>query len=112
MPTGGLLFSDYFLRSGVEDLPEWQAQSAPALEEFRNRLTAILDGAADASSMNESETERFVLEPVLEILGWTARLRAIQSGRLNSRRCSINRLIQTDLSSLLHWRKRAISRLH
>ena len=74
MPTGGLLFSDYFLRSGVEDLPEWQAQTPTELDQAREVLTKIMDSAASAASMNESDTERLVIEPLLDLLGWTHRL--------------------------------------
>lgn len=74
MPTGGLLFSDYFLRSGVEELPEWSGQSAEALRATLNALTEIIDRASAAASMNESETERLVIEPLLDLLGWTDRL--------------------------------------
>jgi hypothetical protein len=74
VPSGGLLFSDYFLRSGVEDLAEWQAQSLEALKAAREAIRTIMDEAKSAAGMNESETERFVIDPLLDLLGWTNRL--------------------------------------
>ncbi|MGI8705433.1 MAG: hypothetical protein ACR2JJ_06525 [Sphingomicrobium sp.] len=74
MPTGGLLFSDYFLKSGVEDLPEWADQAAGDLAAARETIEQIISSAADAASMNESETERLVVEPLLDLLGWSSRL--------------------------------------
>ena len=74
MPTAGLLFSDYFLRSGVEDLAEWRGQSPANIADARAALTVIVDAAAAAAGMNESSTERLVIEPILDLLGWRDRL--------------------------------------
>lgn len=74
MPTGGLLFSDYFLNSGVEDLPEWADQAPEDIAAARETIEQIVSSAADAASMNESETERLAVEPLLDLLGWSDRL--------------------------------------
>lgn len=74
MPSTGLLFSDYFLRSGVEDLPEWRAQTADRIAASRRAIDAVVDALTQAANPNESVTERLALEPLLDHLGWTARL--------------------------------------
>ena len=74
MPASGLLFSDYFLRAGVDELPEWQGQSAAAVATAGVAIRAVVDAFAPAAAPNESVTERLALEPLLDLLGWPARL--------------------------------------
>ena len=71
MLLGGLLFSDYFLGSGIEDMPEWRDLAAADVEAFRAGLTPIMARMAAMGRANESVTESGAVEPVLRLLGWS-----------------------------------------
>jgi hypothetical protein len=73
--SGGLLFSDYFLRSGVEDLPEWNAQSPDQISAAKESIKEIVGRAQEAAHPNESVTEQLAIEPILRLLGWDSWLR-------------------------------------
>lgn len=75
MPSGGLLFSDYFLRSGVEDLPEWNAQQPHDLAHALEQIVEVVRRAQATAHANESVSEQLVVEPVLRLLGWSEWLR-------------------------------------
>ena len=70
--AGGLLFSDYFLRSGIDDLAEWQALAPGRVAQFRDAVTTAVERLEATHEPNESVTERGAVEPILTALGWPA----------------------------------------
>ena len=63
---GGLFTRDW-LAEGVVEAPEWGEGPDPALSE---QITALVRATAGRSNPNEAETERELIYPVLERLGW------------------------------------------
>ena len=68
----GRLFTDYFLNDGIRVTPEWLVSAAaPAeLEAFGNGLRQRFETVSGYSEPNEAVTERDLIWPVLELLGW------------------------------------------
>ena len=68
----GRLFTDYFLNDGIRVTPEWLVSAAaPAeLEAFGNGLRQRFETVSGYSEPNEAVTERDLICPVLELLGW------------------------------------------
>ena len=73
-PFQGSLFTGDFLGEGIAELDEWEAFDDSALNSLENALRAIFAGFRIGGTPNESETENHLIWPVLERLGWTARL--------------------------------------
>ena len=67
----GQLFTQDFLRHGIQQTPPWQALEQTALDAFIARLRVIYEGFTAASVLNEAQTEQLVIERVLAELGWS-----------------------------------------
>jgi hypothetical protein len=63
---GGLFTRDW-LAEGVLEAPEWVDEPGKVLSE---QLAALVRATAGRSNPNEAETERDLIYPVLELLGW------------------------------------------
>ncbi len=62
------LFSDYYLDSLIIDQPQWR--STPKIESDYAAIKARVDAVApNAEHLNESQTERELIQPLLELLG-------------------------------------------
>lgn len=70
---GRLLTAD-FLEVGIRGTVEYQAVGTEAVMVAAARLRAIVEPLLAHLEPNESTTEREVVEPVLEVLGWRQRL--------------------------------------
>ena len=70
---GRLLTAD-FLEVGIRRTAEYQAVGPEAVAVAAVRLRAIVESLLVHLEPNESTTEREVVEPVLEVLGWRQRL--------------------------------------
>jgi hypothetical protein len=68
----GKLFAREFLEVGITETPAWGTQRATVLEGVRSNLTQRLARISAAREPNEAVTERQVIIPVLEALGWPA----------------------------------------
>src|ERR1700681_1391136 len=69
---GRLLTAD-FLEVGIRRTAEYQAVGPEAVAVAAVRLRAIVESLLVHLEPNESTTEREVVEPVLEVLGWRQR---------------------------------------
>ena len=62
------LFSDYYLDSLIVDQPQWK--NAPDIESDYAAIKARYDAVApNAENLNETQTERELIQPLLELLG-------------------------------------------
>ena len=68
----GKLFAREFLEVGITETPAWGAQDSDALGRVRTNLSKRLARISAARDPNEAVTERQVIIPVLEALGWPA----------------------------------------
>jgi len=68
----GKLFAREFLEVGITETAAWGTQRATVLEGVRSNLTQRLARISAAHEPNEAVTERQVIIPVLEALGWPA----------------------------------------
>jgi len=66
----GQLFTQDFLRHGIQETAPWQALDDAALDAFIARLRAIYASFKADSVLNEAQTEQLVIERVLVELGW------------------------------------------
>ena len=71
----GSLFPEDFLTASVDELPEWSAFDAAALDDFTAAACDVLARFPTRGTPNESETEDDLIWPILSHLGWTASLR-------------------------------------
>src|SRR4051812_22382081 len=67
------LFSDYYLNAILPQRADWQRQAATCAP-LRARVAAIF--AAYAPSTNEAQTERDLVQPILDALGHTFEVQA------------------------------------
>ena len=58
----GQLFTQDFLQRGIVETPPWEAFSNEDLSRFANGLRAIYQGLTAASSINEAQTEKVIIE--------------------------------------------------
>lgn len=77
----GGLFSDYFLTRGVEDLPEWRALDADTVAAAQARLAELVAAMVARARVSEADTENDLIEPVIEMLGWTSRASQVNLSR-------------------------------
>jgi hypothetical protein len=68
----GQLFTQDFLRQGIRETPPYQAFDAAAFATFRSTLSTLFAPLRADTHLNEADTERLVIEPVLVQLGWGA----------------------------------------
>ena len=73
-PFPGSLFAGDFLCDGITDEDEWQEFDDSTLDAFENSLREIFERFSITHSPNESQTEKVLIWPILEHLGWTAHL--------------------------------------
>ena len=68
----GQLFTDYFLRDGIQSTDEWgEALATPQeLEAFREGLRRPYEALSGSQDPNEAVTEQELILPVLKLLGW------------------------------------------
>ena len=67
----GRLFTDYFLSDGIRATAEWRGlASSGEFEAFRDGARRRFELARGFSEPNEAVTERELIWPVLELLGW------------------------------------------
>ena len=71
----GSLFPEDFLTASVDELPEWEAFDAAALDDFTVAARDVLARFPTRGTPNESETEDDLIWPILSRLGWNASLR-------------------------------------
>lgn len=71
----GSLFPEDFLTASVDELPEWEAFDAAALDDFTAAARDVLARFPTRGTPNESETEDDLIWPILSHLGWNASLR-------------------------------------
>ncbi len=69
MPNG-TLFTEDFLREGIDACQPWQEIDERTLEEFRAALTQVLASVARPALLNEAQTEERIVRPILSRLGW------------------------------------------
>lgn len=69
----GQLFKQYFLTDGIRETPEWwtSVKNAEVFTRFIQDITTCFDNFSDFSNPNEAVTEKDLICPVLEALGWT-----------------------------------------
>jgi hypothetical protein len=66
----GQLFTQDFLRRGIESTPPWQALGDVDVGRFKAALAAIFAALPADSTINEAQTEQLIIHPVLQELGW------------------------------------------
>ena len=66
----GSLFTHDFLEEGITETDAWGALDADTVEAFRASLTEIFDRFPVQGAPNEADTERRLIDPVLQALGW------------------------------------------
>ncbi len=78
----GRLFTEDFLREGVDASSDWKALD-DTLSEKRDALRAIFNDFPVHTDPNEAETEERVVYKVTDVLGWTAKSvqQAVERGR-------------------------------
>ena len=68
---GGHLFTRDYLLEGVKRSPQWRALDDDDFADFEANVRKILAGFPIQSRPNEAQTEKDLIYPVLEALGWT-----------------------------------------
>jgi hypothetical protein len=68
--SGNLFTRDYLL-DGINRTAQWQALTDKSVSDFRNRLKAIASKFLKIAKPNEAETEKDLIYPVIEALGWS-----------------------------------------
>ena len=68
----GRLFTDYYLSEGIRDTDEWKDSVSPPGEFalFREEARQLYKTVSGYNEPNEAVTERDLIWPVLELLGW------------------------------------------
>jgi hypothetical protein len=82
--ASGGLFSEYFLTEGVTAATDWRAADAGAIAHARATLTTLLQDFQARRAPQEAETERDLIDPLLELLGWadvSVQIKASRTGR-------------------------------
>jgi hypothetical protein len=67
--SGGLFTRD-FLIEGVRDTAAWQSLNDATLGHLRDRLETLFASFGNIKNPNESETEKELIWPLLEAIGW------------------------------------------
>ncbi|MCY4113403.1 MAG: Eco57I restriction-modification methylase domain-containing protein [Chloroflexi bacterium] len=68
----GQLFTQYFLTDAIKSTEDWRATRAhpDAFNQFRDGARRLLEDFAHYQDPNEATTERDLIGPLLELLGW------------------------------------------
>src|SRR6266568_2407917 len=69
-PIQGSLFAVDFLQDTIKELPEWSDFDEARLDAFIGNLKEKFRGFPTSKSPNESATEKDLIWPVLDHLGW------------------------------------------
>jgi hypothetical protein len=77
----GKLFTQDFLREGIQETDAWQRLDAGELARFRARIAAIFGAFPADSQANEAVTETEIIFQVLEALGWASLPQQTASGK-------------------------------
>ena len=69
----GQLFKQYFLTDGIRETPEWREsmKHAEGFIAFTHAISTCFNNFSHFSNPNEAVTEKELICPVLEALGWT-----------------------------------------
>ena len=66
----GSLLSEFYLRGGLLETPEWRAPDAAQVAQEANALRALWQALAAMARPNEATTEQAFIRPVFDRLGW------------------------------------------
>jgi len=66
----GQLFTQDFLEQGITETEQWRGIDEGAFKEFVERLRAAYGNFAGLKDPNEATTERQLIDPILNALGW------------------------------------------
>lgn len=66
----GSLLTEFFLREGLRETPEWRALDAAQVAQEAAVLRALWQALAAMAKPNEATTEQTFIRPVLDRLGW------------------------------------------
>ncbi|MBE8157959.1 MAG: restriction endonuclease, partial [Betaproteobacteria bacterium] len=66
----GLLFTQDFLTSGIQEQSVWKALPPEAAAVFAKECAARMRPLAAAGEPNEARTRRNLIEPLMDLLGW------------------------------------------
>ena len=66
----GKLFTRDYLLEGIKRSESWKALSDEQFAGLQKRLSTLLTTFAKHAKPNEAETERDLIYPVLEVIGW------------------------------------------
>jgi hypothetical protein len=66
----GSLLSEFYLREGMRETPEWRGMDAAQVAAKAERLRALWLSLAAMARPNEATTEQAFIRPVLDLLGW------------------------------------------
>ncbi len=66
----GSLLSEFYLREGMRETPEWRGMDAAQVAAKAERLSALWLSLAAMARPNEATTEQAFIRPVLDLLGW------------------------------------------
>ena len=69
----GQLFKQYFLTDGIRETPEWResVKNVEAFTKFIHEISTCFNKFSHFSNPNEAVTEKELICPMLEALGWT-----------------------------------------
>jgi hypothetical protein len=73
--SSGALFSDYFLSDGIALSVDWKALDRQRLDEAKAVIKALIEDFEERHQPNEANTETDLIEKLLDLLGWTERLK-------------------------------------
>ncbi len=78
------MFSQYFLQEGIQKTQDWLRLTEDTLNPYRQAIKAWLEHAKSSANLTEADTERELIEPILNILGFHyLKQRAINEARQN-----------------------------
>ncbi|MCZ8278142.1 MAG: restriction endonuclease [Acetobacteraceae bacterium] len=66
----GSLLSEFYLREGMRETPEWRGMDAAQMAAKAESLRALWLSLAAMARPNEATTEQAFIRPVLDLLGW------------------------------------------
>ncbi len=68
----GQLFTNYFLEEGILLTHAWQESLAQPTEfdDFRAHAQTLIDNSATFHNINETSTEKELIRPLFDLLGW------------------------------------------
>jgi hypothetical protein len=69
MPQG-TLFTEDFVAGGIAATDAWREVTPETMAAFRENLQLIFGAVANPARLNEAQTEKRVIQPILHALGW------------------------------------------